>query len=85
MNISKAEQRALHALAQGGAVHFERADNGRVYEVTCYNRDGYALTPFTLETFRRLKQKRLIRSVKGQPYRISREGRLRVVAQLDNR
>ncbi|GGF65149.1 UPF0386 protein [Terasakiella brassicae] len=85
MNISKDEQRALHALAQGGAIHFKRATNGHVYDVLCFNRDGYALSGFTLETFRKLKVKRLIRSRKGLPYYITHEGRLRVNAQLDNR
>jgi uncharacterized protein YjhX (UPF0386 family) len=85
MNISKAEQRALHVLAQGGAIHFKRGGNGHVYDVLCFNRDGYALRDFTLETFKRLKTKRLIRSNKGQPYVITHEGRLRVNAQLDNR
>ena len=85
MNISKAEQRVLHALAQGGCIQFERGSNGHVYDVTCFNRDGYAMVGFNLDVFRKLKKKKLIRSQKGQAYLISREGRLNVNAQLDNR
>ncbi|MTI11170.1 MULTISPECIES: YjhX family toxin [Curvivirga] len=85
MNISKAEQRALHALAQGGCIRFERGSNGHVTEVTCFNRDGYALVGFSIEVFKKLKKKKLIRSKKGQAYQISHEGRLNVNAQLDNR
>ena len=85
MNISKTEQRALHALAQGGCIQFERGANGHVTEVICFNRDGYAMVGFTLEVFKKLKKKKLIRSLKGQAYQISHQGRLNVNAQLDNR
>ena len=85
MNISKAEQRVLHALAQGGFIQFERAANGRVYKAICFNRDGYAMVGFTLAVFNKLKKKRLIRSRGGKAYQISREGLLNVNAQLDNR
>lgn len=85
MNISRAEQRVLHALAQGGRIDFVRAANGRVTDVTCFTRDGYGLTDCTLNVFRRLKRKRLVESRGGAPYRISRTGRERVRPQLDNR
>jgi uncharacterized protein YjhX (UPF0386 family) len=44
MNISKNEQRVLHALAQGGQIRYLRSSNGRVVEVTCFTRDGMVLT-----------------------------------------
>lgn len=85
MNISKNEQRVLHALAQGGCIRYVRAANGRVVEVSCVTREGYGLTACDLPTFQKLRRKRLIVSNAGQPYRISRQGRLSVRAQLDNR
>ncbi|WP_299352825.1 YjhX family toxin [uncultured Shimia sp.] len=85
MNISKVEQRVLHVLAQGGAIHFERLPNGKVSDVTCFNRDLHVLSDCTLEVFERLKKRRMIRSVRGQPYRVTKLGITSVRAQLDNR
>ena len=85
MNISKLEQRVLHVLAQGGAIRFERAPNGKVTEITCFTRDGYVLSDCTMEVFLRLRTRKLIRSIDGNPYRITRRGRANVRAQLDNR
>lgn len=85
MNISKGEQRALHALAQGGAIHFERGDNGKVTTAVCYSREGHALAGFSFATFSRLLKWRLIRSRGGAPYQITRRGVEAVRAQLDNR
>ena len=85
MNISKQEQRVLHVLAQGGAIHFERAENGKVRDVACMTREGYQLADCTMPIFDRLKKRRLIRSVRGQPYHITRAGLGAVRAQLDNR
>ena len=85
MNISKHEQRVLHLLAQGGAIHFDRAPNGKVQTVTCYSREGHALDGFTMAVFDRLRKRRFIRSVSGKPYRITRQGIVAVRAQLDNR
>ncbi len=75
----------LHILAQGGFIRFERATNGKVFDVTCFTRDGFVLSDCTVEVFQRLKNKRLIRSFNSKPYRISREGRLAVRSQPDNR
>jgi uncharacterized protein YjhX (UPF0386 family) len=85
MNISKHEQRVLHVLAQGGAIHFERAGNGKVVQITCVTRDGHVLADCTMAVFDRLKKRRFIRSVGGAPYRATKRGVMSVRAQLDNR
>lgn len=85
LNISKYEQRVLHALAQGGRIDFIRGAKGRVEIVDCFNRDGFRLADCTLAVFERLRKRRLIRSRGGKPYRITREGLAVVRAQLDNR
>ncbi|MBV6657877.1 MAG: YjhX family toxin [Devosiaceae bacterium] len=85
MNISKHEQRVLHVLAQGGAIHFKRAASGKVHAITCFTRDGHVLTDCTLPIFERLKKRRFIRSNGGKPYRITHLGRVHVRPQLDNR
>ena len=86
MNISKYEQRVLHALAQGGCIRHRRCENsGRVIEAHCFTRDGYRLADCTMALFRRLKRRGLIASQKGQPYRVTRLGLSAVRAQLDNR
>ena len=85
MNISKFEQRVLHVLAQGGAIHFARAPNGKVQEITCFTRDGLILADCTLSVFDRLRTRRLIRSHGGAPYRATRAGVAAVRAQPDNR
>ncbi|MDQ8698467.1 YjhX family toxin [Hyphomicrobium sp. LHD-15] len=85
MNISRNEQRALHVLALGGRILHERVDGPKITAVTCVTRDGMALADFDLTVFNRLRQKRLIESRSGSPYRISKRGRTFVRAQLDNR
>ena len=85
MNVSKYEQRVLHALAQGGAIHHLRDGHGRIVAADCFTRDGFVLTDCTLAVFRRLKQRGLIASRNGRPYAITRQGLSAVRAQLDNR
>jgi len=85
MNISKAEQRVLHVLAQGGLIRHARDARGRIYEVICFTRDGHVLSDCTPDLFKRLKKRRLIASSGGAPYRITYLGRINVRAQLDNR
>ncbi|WP_420854532.1 YjhX family toxin [Sneathiella marina] len=85
MNISKYEQRVLHALAQGGAIFHERSKNGKVHKITCFTRDGHILSDCTFEIFQRLKKRRFIQSRNGQPYRASRLGITSARSQLNNR
>ena len=85
MNISKYEQRTLHALAQGGRINQHKDDRGDIIAVDCITRDGWRLADCTLPVFRRLRRRRFIRSESGLPYRITREGLAAVRAQLDNR
>jgi uncharacterized protein len=85
MNISKYEQRVLHALAQGGSIIHRFDDRGRIIEVDCMNRDGWRLDDCTMAVFRKLRKRRLIASLDGAPYRITRAGLAAVRAQLDNR
>jgi len=84
MNISKAEQRTLHALAQGGAVLVEK-EGRRIVAVNCVNREGWTLADCTLAVFRKLRRRGFVASTCGGPYRITRLGRESVRAQLDNR
>ncbi|MFD3191594.1 YjhX family toxin [Sedimentitalea sp. HM32M-2] len=85
MNISKHEQRVLHELARGGAIHYERQANGKIRDITCYTREGHVLTDCTLDVFQRLRKRRFIHSQNGHPYRASRLGIKSVRAQLDQR
>ena len=85
MNISKYEQRTLHALAQGGRINQHKDDRGDIIAVDCITRDGWRLGDCTLGVFRKLRKRRLIRSEDGGPYRVTREGLEAVRAQVDNR
>lgn len=85
MNISKSEQRALHALAQGGRILIERDEKRKVTKASCVNREGWYMAGFSVELFRKLKRRKLIASRGGGPYRITRQGLMSVRAQLDNR
>lgn len=85
MNISKVEQRVLHVLAMGGAVAFERGDNGKLVEVTCVTREGHVLSDCSLPVVERLRRRRFIRSRGGGPYRVTEAGLRAVRAQLDQR
>jgi uncharacterized protein YjhX (UPF0386 family) len=85
MDISRAEQRILHLLAQGGRIEIERDDRHKIEAVNCLTRDGWLYPGFDLELFRKLKRLKAIRSQTGQPYRITERGLRLVRSQLDNR
>ena len=85
MNISRAEQRTLHALAQGGAIVLERDVDGRILRADCVTRDGFLLTDCHLSVWKKLKAKGLIASLGGGPYRVNRDGLACLRSQLDNR
>jgi uncharacterized protein YjhX (UPF0386 family) len=85
VNISKHEQRTLHALAQGGRINHFKNEKGDIVAIDCLNRDGWRLADCTLPVFRRLRRRGFIRSENGGPYRITREGLSAVRAQTDTR
>lgn len=85
MNISRDEQRVLHALARGGCIRYCRARNGRIEEATCFTREGYVLADFSLAILAKLRRKGLVESRNSSPYRISYKGRRSVRSQTDNR
>jgi len=85
VNISKREQRVLHALAQGGHVVRRRDERGRTTGLDCFTRDGWRLPDLSPPLFRRLRQRGFVASSGGGPYRITRQGIAAVRAQLDNR
>jgi len=85
MDISRAEQRILHLLAQGGRIEINRSDDRKIETVSCFTRDGWLYPGFDLALFRKLKQLKAIKSSGGHPYRITERGLRLVRAQLNNR
>ncbi len=85
MNISKRHQRVLHILALGGAMRILRDATGRIAQVQCVTRESLLLDGIEPADFAALRRKGLIASQDGQPYRISRLGRMAVRARPDNR
>ncbi len=85
MDISRAEQRILHLLAQGGRIELSRNDERKIEQVHLFTREGWRFSGLDLQTFRKLKQKRAIASKGGKPYRITERGLFLVRAEQDNR
>ena len=85
MDISKDEQRVLHALAQGGRLSVAKTSAGRILNVTGFTREGWRMPSIAPRLFRKLKAKRAIASKSGGPYRITRRGLELVRSQIDNR
>ncbi|MCC9620216.1 YjhX family toxin [Thalassospira sp. MA62] len=85
MNISKNEQRVLHALAQGGLINVIKDTHNHILQADCITRDGWFLTACNQDIFKKLRKRRLIRSRGGAPYRITREGLEAVRAELCQR
>lgn len=85
MDISRADQRILHLLAQGGRIEITRNDTRRIEKVLCFSRDGWIYPGLDIDRFRRLKRLKAIRSTGGQPYRITERGLRLVRAEADNR
>lgn len=85
MNISRIEQRVLHALARGGRIEAYRDHTRTVIDVDCISREGWVLSDCDMSIFKKLRGKRLIASRDGGPYHITRQGLAAVRAQADNR
>ncbi|KZM47539.1 YjhX family toxin [Labrenzia sp. OB1] len=85
MDISKAEQRVLHLLAQGGCILVEKDETGRIVKQDTVTRNGWYWGGCSVRLFRKLKYKRLIASRNGGPYQITQLGLRRVRSQPDNR
>ncbi len=85
MDISRAEQRILHLLAQGGRIELVRDDNRKVEKLQLFTREGWMFSGLDIVTFRKLKQKKAIRSIGGMPYRITERGLVLVRAEQNNR
>ncbi|MGB3335761.1 MAG: YjhX family toxin [Devosia sp.] len=85
MDISRDEQRVLHALAQGGCIALLKNDDGKITGLEFFNREGWVMSNCSLILFRKLKAKKAIKSSGGKPYRITRRGLELVRSEYDNR
>ena len=85
MDISRAEQRILHLLAQGGRIELVRDDKRKVEKLQLFTREGWMFSGLDIDTSRKLKQKKAIRSTGGRPYRITERGLVLVRAEQNNR
>lgn len=85
MNITRAEQRILHLLAQGGWIELEKDEHGRIASAHCHTRDNWRFAAFDLSLFRKLKRRNAVASRGGGPYRITRRGLELVRSRPDNR
>lgn len=85
MDISRDEQRVLHALAQGGRIALIKDEHGKLAGFEFFSRDGWLMSGLTPRIFSKLRAKKAIKSQNGGPYRITRRGLELVRSQLDNR
>ncbi|MEJ8476458.1 YjhX family toxin [Roseibium algae] len=85
MDISKAEQRVLHLLAQGGRILVEKDETGKITTNCTVTREGWLWSGCPLPLFKKLKRRRYIASRSSGPYRITELGLKRVRSQLNNR
>ena len=85
MDISRDEQRVLHALAQGGNITPIKNPKGRITDVKCFSRDGWLMQQCNLFLFKKLKNKKAIACSDGRPYQITRRGLELVRSEVDNR
>jgi uncharacterized protein YjhX (UPF0386 family) len=85
MDISRDEQRVLHALAQGGFIKPLKTAKGRIHGLELYSRDGWLMPMLTLLLFKKLQRRKAIKSQNGEPYRITRRGLELVRSELYNR
>lgn len=72
-------------LAQGGRILHFKDDDDRLAENECLTREGWRFALCTLALFRKLRARRLVASVDGGPYRITRLGLQAVRSRPDNR
>lgn len=85
MDSSRAKQRILHLLARAGA------SNSLVMKIEKSTKSSSSpakvglFSGLDLIAFRKLKQKKAIRSSGGHPYRITERGLILVRSQPDNR
>ena len=85
MDISRDEQRVLHARAQGGNITPIKDHKGRIIAAQLFNRDGWAMPAFTLLLFKKLRSKKAIASQQSRPSRITKRGLELVRSEFDNR
>jgi len=85
VDISRDEQRVLHALAQGGYIAVIKNSRGKIAEFEFINREGWQMSGLTPVLFSKLKAKKAIKSQGGKPYRITKRGLELVRSQVDNR
>jgi len=85
MDISRAEQRILHLLAQGGRIDIEKDETKTIVAVACVTREGWRAGGLDITLFRKLKRRGCIASSGGRPYRITQRGLELVRSQLNNR
>ena len=66
MDISRAEQRILHLLAQGGRIDIEKDETKTIVAVICVTREGWRAGGLDVALFRKLKRRRCIASSGGR-------------------